>query len=109
MAETTARKPPSGFRRLHPLTPLLNGWKIFAGAAAVATQQLYGDVTAGWLLLGLLASVPIAAGYGYVAWRFTHYLIDGGDLRLETGVLFRRSRRVRLDRLQAVDVVRPLV
>jgi putative membrane protein len=60
------------------------------------------------LLLGIAASIPVAAGYGYLSWRFTRYRIDDGDLRLETGVLFRRSRRVRLDRLQAVDVVRPL-
>ena len=99
----------TGFRRLHPLTPLLRGWKVFAAAVAIAAQQLYGDVEAGWLLLGVAASIPVALVYGYVSWRFTHYRIDGEDLRLETGVLFRRSRRVRLDRLQAVDVVRPLI
>jgi putative membrane protein len=104
--QTTAGVP---FHRLHPLTPLLRGWKVFAAVAAIATQQLYGGVSVGWLLAGIAASIPVAAAYGYVSWRFTHYLIDGGDLRLETGVLFRRSRRVRLDRLQAVDVVRPLV
>jgi putative membrane protein len=97
------------FRRLHPATPVLRGWKVFAAALAVATQQLSGQLTIGWLLLGVLASIPVAVVYGYLSWRFTHYLIDGEDLRLETGVLFRRSRRVRLDRLQAVDVVRPLV
>ena len=82
---------------------------MFAAALAIGAQQLYGDVDATWLLLGILASIPVALVYGYLSWRFTHYLIDGGDLRLETGVLFRRSRRVRLDRLQAVDVVRPLI
>ena len=101
--------PAAEFRRLHPLTPLLRGWKVFAAAVAIGAQQLYGDIDAGWLLLGILASIPVALLYGYLSWRFTHYLIDGGDLRLETGVLFRRSRRVRLDRLQAVDVVRPLI
>ena len=104
-----APQPAAGFRRLHPLTPLLRGWKVFAAAVAIAAQQLYGDVEIGWLALAVAASIPVALVYGYLSWRFTHYRIDGEDLRLETGVLFRRSRRVRLDRLQAVDVVRPLI
>jgi putative membrane protein len=102
-------QPASEFRRLHPLTPLLRGWKVFAAALAIAAQQLYGGLEARWLFVGVAASIPVALVYGYLSWRFTHYRIDGEDLRLETGVLFRRSRRVRLDRLQAVDVVRPLI
>jgi putative membrane protein len=98
------------FYRLHPLTPVLRGWKVFAAAVVIATQQLtVGDLKWTWLVLGIGVSIPIGIGYGYVSWRTTRYRIDSEDLRLETGVLFRRSRRVRLDRLQAVDVVRPLV
>jgi putative membrane protein len=104
-----ASAPSTQLRRLHPLTPVLRGWKVFAAAVAIAAQQLYGDVEARWLLLGIAASIPVALVYGYLSWRFTSYVIAEGDLRLDTGVLFRRSRRVRLDRLQAVDVVRPLV
>jgi putative membrane protein len=98
------------FHRLHPLTPVLRGWKVFAAAVVVATQQLtVGDLKWTWLLLGIGVSIPLGIAYGYVSWRTTRYRIDSEDLRLETGVLFKRSRRVRLDRLQAVDVVRPLV
>ncbi|MGZ4589223.1 MAG: PH domain-containing protein [Actinomycetes bacterium] len=97
------------FRRLHPLTPVLRGWKVFAAAVAIATQQIYGELSLGYLLLGILASIPLGVLYGVVSWRTTRFRIDSEDLSLETGVLFRRSRRVRLDRLQAVDVVRPLV
>ncbi|MDQ1627938.1 MAG: putative rane protein [Actinomycetota bacterium] len=98
------------FRRLHPLTPVLRGWKVFAAAVALGAQQAYGrDTPIGWLLLAVAASIPIGVVYGFVSWRTTRYRIDSEDLRLDTGVLFRRSRQVRLDRLQAVDVVRPLV
>jgi putative membrane protein len=98
------------FHRLHPLTPVLRGWKVFAAAVVIATQQLtVGDLPWPWLLLGIGVSIPLGIVYGYVSWRTTRYRIDAEDLRLDTGVLFRRSRRVRLDRLQAVDVVRPLV
>ena len=98
-----------GFRRLHPLTPVLRGWKVFAAAVALAAQQAYGDVEISWLLIAIAVSIPLGAAYGVLSWTTTHYRVGDDDLRLETGVLFKRSRRVRLDRLQAVDVVRPLV
>jgi putative membrane protein len=47
--------------------------------------------------------------YGGCPGGATWYGVVGGDLRHEQGILFRRSRRIRLDRLQSVDVVRPLV
>lgn len=107
---TTVDASRDGFRRLHPMTPVLRGWKVFAAAVAVATQQLYNSsLQVSWLLVGIAVSIPVGIGYGYVSWRTTRYRVDSENLRLETGVLFRRSRRVRLDRLQAVDVVRPLV
>ncbi len=100
---------PEGYRRLHPLTPVLRGWKFVAAVVAIAVQQTYGSVSPGYLLLVVAASIPVGVAYGYVAWRRTRFRVTQEDLRLETGVLFRRSRQVRLDRLQAVDVVRPLV
>ena len=96
-------------QRLHPLTPVLRGWKVFVGIAVVASTQLNQEIGNHWLWVAVLGSVPIGAAYGFVSWRYTTFGIEGGDLRVDTGVLFRRSRRVRLDRLQAVDVVRPLV
>lgn len=98
-----------GFRRLHPLTPVLRGWKFFAAAVAIAVQQTFSGLSLGYVLLAIAASIPVGIAYGYISWRNTHFRIGPEDLRLETGVLFKRSRRVRLDRLQAVDVVRPLV
>ena len=59
-----------------------------------------------------LAILPVIALIGFLAglanWWFTRYGVDGDALRIDSGIFERRSRRVRLDRLQAVDVVRPL-
>ena len=52
---------------------------------------------------------PSLSSYGIGSWLFTKYAIVGGDLRIETGLLFKRSRVVDLDRLESVDVVQPLV
>ncbi|MHA6760841.1 PH domain-containing protein [Streptacidiphilus sp. PAMC 29251] len=100
------------FRRLHPLTPLMRGWAIVAAVLyflARNLQDLARDITPDRVGLGLLVLVPVALGYGYLSWRFTRYRIEDDQLRVETGVLFRRTRHLRLDRVQSIDVVRPLL
>lgn len=95
--------------RLHPLSPFVNGWKWFAAGLVIAGREALGEFDVA-LTIGLLVVALVAAvAYGLLTWRFTRYGFDGEDFRLDTGVLVRRSRRVRLDRLQAVDVVRPLL
>ncbi len=101
--------------RLHPLTPVLRGWRFVVAALAVIVPQnadLVGGGREGLVRLGIgVAALLVVGGVaGVLSWRFTRYGIDvGGDLRVDSGVLFRRSRRVRIDRLQAVDVVQPLL
>ena len=99
------------FRRLHPLTPLARGWTVVAVVGAIVVTQFLGEAEAreSWLAWVLVASVPVALAYGFASWLFTRYAIVGGDLRIETGLMFKRSRVVDLDRLESVDVVQPLV
>lgn len=101
--------PVDTFRRLHPLTPLIRGWYFVAALVAAGGQQNARELGPGRLLAVIAAAAVVGVVYGFLAWRFSRYGIVGGDLRYESGVLFRRSRRVRLDRLQAVDVVQPLL
>lgn len=101
---------PTGHRRLHPMTPFARGWRVVAVMVAVVGQDALRRPDFMQLLLTAAVIVPIAAVYGFLSWRFTSFWIDEhGDLQLHTGVLMRRERRVTLSRLQAVDVVRPLV
>jgi putative membrane protein len=78
--------PEAGFRRLHPFTPVLRGWKIFAAAFAIGLQQAYGDISFGWLLTAVALSIPVGVVYGWASWRTTKYRVGDEDLRLETGV-----------------------
>lgn len=106
---SAADSTPEHFRRLHPLTPLLRGWAWLAGAVAFGGQDAIrtGEPRRFAMFLPIIAVVGF--GVGLASWWFTRYGFDGDDLRIDSGIFQRRSRRVRLDRLQAVDVVRPLV
>src|SRR6202044_442350 len=47
--------------------------------------------------------------FGVVHWLVTRWKIEGDTLRIETGLIRRDSKRLPLARIQAVDVVRPLL
>ena len=96
-------------KRLHPLTPLLRGG-IFAAAVAFGVlQQVVVDHQLTWPALTLGGALLLGLVYGAVSWWFTRFYIDQEELRIDSGVLVRRSRRIRIERLQAVDVVQPLL
>ncbi len=122
VAEAAADAAPSdesGWHRLHKVTPVLKGWKIIAFALVFFTQQRGDDLLSGrgvpggkevLITLGLLALFgALAAVWAFLSWRMTRYRVDQDVLQLHSGVLFRQQRQARLDRLQAVDVVQPLL
>ena len=55
----------------------------------------------------MLGLALLAGGAGYVSWRFTRFVIDDEELRVETGVLFKTSRKIAFERIQSVDVIQP--
>ncbi len=102
-------------RRLHPVTPLRRAWAplaVLAGWAVHdpnAAQEQLARLTDTMLLLGIAVLVPAAGLYGFLSWWFTHYAVTDTELRIRTGLLFRRTAHIRLERVQAVDVSRPLL
>ncbi|WP_445284195.1 PH domain-containing protein [Streptomyces sp. DSM 118148] len=107
--------PPVAERRLHPVTPFRRAWApvaVLAGWAVHdpnAAQEQLARLTGTMLLVGLSVLVPAAGLYGFLSWWFTHFAVTGGELRIRTGLLFRRTAHIRLERIQAVDVTRPLL
>ncbi len=107
------------WHRVHPVTPAVKGWKILVVLLFIAAQQVGNNVRSAQGLLEAVGWGPIAGvlglivliGFGYtaLAWRMTRYAIDREAVYLRTGVLFRQHRTARLDRIQAIDVVQPLL
>jgi putative membrane protein len=82
------------------------GWAVHDPNQA---QEQLTRLTTTALLIGLAVIVPAAALYGFLSWWFTHFAVTETELRIRTGLLFRRTAHIRLDRLQAVDVTQPLL
>jgi len=118
---------PREWTRVHPVSPFLGVWPIVGGVLfymflSRAPEWVGGgaedDVTDAlnathlpWLVIGagVILIVLAVAGSGYLGWRFNQYRIGDDAVYQRKGVLFRQQRQARLDRLQAVDVVQPLL
>lgn len=101
-----------GWHRLHPLSPVLRGWRVLLLLAAAFGQQSFqqsGQLDPVLIGLGVLGATTVAVLLGFLTWHRTCYRLTATELQIDSGVLQRRSRRVPLARLQAVDVVRPVV
>ena len=122
--------------RLHPLTPVLQGGVAVVGlvgfflaasweavvfrflldiarvdpdeiAEADSTARLLDWAVSFWGLVLALAVLGIAVIW--LQWRLHMVRMSEDAIELKKGVLFRTSRRVRLDRINAVGVRRPLI
>lgn len=102
----TEVRPP---RRLSPLTPVVRGGVLVAAAAFASLDTLVSGGEVG--PFGIILLVVLLGGFvfGYASWLRTRYWITEDELRIDTGVLYHQSRRIRIDRLQGIDIVQPFV
>ncbi|MFF9762611.1 PH domain-containing protein [Streptomyces caelestis] len=113
--EDVRDRPPVTERRLHPVTPLRRAWAPVAVLIGWAlhdpdqAQRQLTRLTTTSLLIGLAVLLPAAALYGFLTWWFTHFAVTASELRIRTGLLFRRTAHIRLERIQAIDVTQPLL
>lgn len=128
-----------GWRRLHPFSPVLRGGLVFIIIAGIIITNLRdrlinifvtgsategmgeaGDIVGlieflskgGWLLFaiaGLVLMVLLIVGLSWVSWRFHTYRVTAEAVESRAGVLFRQHRRAPLDRVQSVNLQRPLL
>lgn len=98
----------AGWTRLHPLSPLVRfGRAVGVLLIVVAPRLLRGeDRTGSWIEA---AVVGLGVVGGVVFWLVTRWRVHDGELQIETGFIRRQSIRVPLRRIQAIDVVAPLM
>lgn len=96
-------------KRLHPVAAVSSAMKLIKDALIPLVIFLVfgGSGEPGrWALIELIA-VPVIVllliGYGIMDWlRFT-YRIEEGELRIESGVFFRKKRYIRFERIHSLD------
>ncbi|MGW9552310.1 PH domain-containing protein [Citricoccus zhacaiensis] len=111
------------WHRVHPISPWVRGWVILVAMLFFATQSFGEDMVRAlvgqgefqaaeglWVTLAIYGGVfVVMVIIYYFSWRFTKYQLAEEQVLLDTGVIFRQHRRVRYDRVQAVDIRQPLV
>ncbi|MGN6501715.1 MAG: PH domain-containing protein [Pseudolysinimonas sp.] len=118
------------WHRLHPATPLLRGGLAFVAILGIVIANLRerllefffgghgtpGDpvdaiVERGLVPLALLVlavALLLFIGGFYLSWRMHTFRITDELVEVRSGILFRTHRKARLDRIQGINIVRPL-
>ena len=124
------------WQHLHPLSPLVRGGVVGIAAIGYAGSQFVDDIfrglgggdsrddpSEGGLRDGLgflfdhslvasgvvLLALVVIGLVGWLSWRFSKFRVTGGQIELRKGWLFREHRQVPLERVQAIEISRPLI
>ena len=108
--------------RVHPASPFVRGWVALAAIGFFVGRDVFERALQGrpihegefagrapFLLAGGAVMLLIAVLGFILTWYFTKYQVSGGYVRVNTGFIFRQQRQARLDRVQAIDIVQPLL
>ncbi len=119
------------WHRLYPASPLLRGGifvfavlgfiianlrerliDVFFGVPSYGGDPIDEIVrrgAVGWALLGVaVVLIVILVGF-YLSWRMHTFRVSAESVEVRSGILFRSHRKARLDRIQGVNIVRPLI
>ncbi|MDP4332320.1 PH domain-containing protein [Curtobacterium sp. A7_M15] len=121
------------WHRMHPLTPLLKGGIFLIVILGYVLNSLrdqlveffipgggppddgdpvryvYEHGVVGWVLLGVAVLLLVLLALFTLSWRMHEFRVTGEIVEVRSGVLFRTNRKARLDRIQGINISRPLV
>jgi putative membrane protein len=126
---------PKTWHRVHPLTPILESLGVLVGifiAAAYGLQNFFQSVVedlasgrsvnltfAGWLrehplvvlavVGGIILVLLLTAFFSWLAWRVIGYRVDAESIYYRRGLLSKKLRKARLDRVQSIDLQQKLL
>lgn len=97
--------------RLHPMTPIALGGRILGLMIVLTAFNLAESRNRGsiqWPQLAIYGAIAIiVVTRGAVTVAVTRYHVRGNELRIDNGLFSKQSKRVRLDRVQSIDVLEP--
>ncbi|WP_417220264.1 PH domain-containing protein [Arthrobacter sp.] len=115
------------WKRVHPVSPLVRGWiavlailyffgqnwieNIFNAEERSGSDGGGWSFTPGlvWVIVGGVAVLLLIMGAFFLSWYFTKYQVTERHVNVNSGVVFRQQRQARIDRVQAIDIVQPLL
>ncbi|SDT03334.1 putative membrane protein [Brevibacterium siliguriense] len=132
---TTEAAAPEVWHRVHPLTPILESLGVLVGifiAAAYGLQNFFQsaveDLASGrsvnltfaeWLgahplvilavVGGIVLVLLLTALFSWLAWRVMGYRVDAEAIYYRRGLLSKKLRKARLDRVQSIDLQQKLL
>lgn len=137
--DITAREEASlTWRRAHPLSPLVRAWLIIVVFVYTVANNVVDDlftseepldlrelgqsgppdtvflswtsIFGGFWFLGVLAVFFLILLLPFLStWFFYRFAVDDHNVYIKSGMLFKTERKARLDRVQSIDVNRPLM
>ena len=126
------------WQHLHPLSPVLRGGLVGLAVIGYAASQLVDDIFSGLgggdpddggggpdrgvgdglgflfdhslvTAAVVLAGLGLVGLLGWLSWRFSKFRVAGGQIEFRKGWVFREHRQVPLERVQAIEISRPLL
>ncbi|MDO4898295.1 MAG: PH domain-containing protein, partial [Rothia sp. (in: high G+C Gram-positive bacteria)] len=126
------------WRRAHPLSPLVRSWLLIVAFLFAFVRPAVEDIFSGeesitfddlanlpvpqdgplrfleifgsyWLLVAVLLVFLLALVPFFSTWFFYRFALDDRNVYIKSGMLFKSERKARLDRVQSIDLNRPLV
>lgn len=126
------------WRRAHPLSPLVRSWLILFVFAFTIGRNILEDIFAGedtitwqdiqnvpppsedswlswasifgafWLPVLTVLMLAVLLVPFWVSWFFYLFAVDDRNVYVRSGMLFKKERKARLDRVQSIDINRRL-
>jgi putative membrane protein len=117
---SNAEEQVDGWRHFHPLSPLVKGGlallAVIGYTVSQQTDRILGQATddptaghPGIVAAGVGVVLLVIVAGAWVSWRFARFRLTASLVEVRSGVLFRQHRQVRYDRIQAVDISRPIL
>jgi putative membrane protein len=96
------------WQRLHPFSPLVRAGRGVIAIVAVllisSGTSRRGNVSSDLIHLAIIVVIFVL---GVITWLVTRWRVEGGVLRVDSGLFRRTSERFPLSQIQAIDTVRP--